>query len=206
MRIAKSLAPVLLSLATYQGSHAAILFDNLNEVSSSSSSTSTTVLYGQQFTTGNQAYSLDFATLLMSRTGSGNARVEIWNGSTTVPTSFLGSLTLNGSYSPTLANTKFTTSGVPLSPNSSYWIVLGAQTAGNSFSWSYTGQNTDTEPGYTTLWAENSTGTWVAGSGDPFQMSVSVTPVPEPSQTVALTASICAVFAGFIRFRRSKSN
>ena len=189
------------------------LFDNLSNVSGNYYQVTTTVWQAQRFTTDNQDYSLSDITLLMLRepeTGTGEAVVQIYsNSGTNVPDSPLWTLTSPGSYSETLANTTFTTSGFNLSANSVYWVVLKSGDPGTSFGWSWTENNSGDGVGFSTTWSRsgNSGGDWQQDSNTdffPYQMKITVQPVPEPSSLTLVGLGV-AIALGITGRRQRKS-
>jgi hypothetical protein len=108
----------------------------------------------------------------------------------------------------------FSLGSVTLSPNSTYWVTLAAQNAGdpNQFNWlrnvaadSFTGQNGSgyDVPGAIFVRRSLNGGEWNNFTGSGGALSMSVQAVPEPS-TYALAALGLGV-AGFVRARRRKS-
>src|SRR5205807_3337578 len=113
------------------------------------------------------------------------------------PGSSLGTLISPSSYSSSLATTTFSTSGMTLSPNSTYWLVLSANSG--EFDWAWTSDNTGSGIGFQHTWGESDDAgaTWFTFDTFPTQFSVAATPVGEP-RSIAL---LLAVTAGFLLYR-----
>lgn len=205
---------LLLSLIVSHASIASavdvVIFDNLNNLSSGAYTAHTSLWQAQKFKTGNQLYSLSSVTLSLRREfGTGAAIVQIYsNTGSNVPGSSLYTLTSPGSYSGTLAPTTFTATapGFNLAANSDYWVVLKSAAGDSAFSWSWTEDTNGTGSGFTSVWSETSDSgvTWPAGGDlEPYQMLVTVQPVPEPSSF--MLAGLCVMVVGFAAKRRKKS-
>jgi len=150
----------------------------------------------QQFTTDGTDYNLVGITLLMLRdTGTEDAIVEVWSNTLDgfdddVPGVSLHTLTPPGTYSSALAATAFTTTGFTLSANSTYWVVLRSPSASTDFGFSWTLDASGDGDGFSPEWREtlNSGSSWSGGAGEPYQMQVEATPVPEPASIAILSA------------------
>lgn len=183
------------------------LYDNLSNTSSGSYTANTSLWQAQRFQTDNQVYSLSKVTLSMQRIeGNGGAIVQIYSNTVTnIPGSPLHTLTSPGSYSDTsLADTNFTAAGFDLAANSAYWVVLKSGDGNTYFNWSWTSDVTGTGPGFTTDWSQTSDlgSNWSGDSIDPYQMRVTVQPVPEPSSMILMSLGMIA--AGFAVRRKSR--
>jgi hypothetical protein len=91
---------------------------------------------------------------------------------------------------------EYTSSGISLAPNSSYWVVAGIQETGGTFNWKAAGSQFN----FTGPWTIPSTNTHITSfpaggstwntsfnnDGFPFLFSVSAVAVPEPSTAVLL--------------------
>ncbi len=188
--------------------HGVDLFDNLNRTPEDVGSVSTTAWTAQRFTTDNQQYDLTQITLLLARpSGSGELTLQLWGGTSLVPSGgSLGTLTRTSAYSTTSAQTTFSAAGLTLSANSNYWIVaIGANST--TLRWSYTANNTGSGVGFQQNWSDtfDSGGTWSSGgirTNSPYIMKVTATAVPEPGTVVLMAVS--TVFGIAIVRRRKK--
>ncbi len=163
------------------GGTAEILSDNLGNVSGGEFPTSDTQWQAQQFTTDERGGDLVDVTLKMLRsvgTDEANVRIfsNIFDGSANVPNAPIFALANVGGYSATLSNTTFTSSGLTLSPSSTYWVVLSSASAGTTFELSWTSAVTGTGVGFSVEWREStdSGASWSGLSADPYQMQVRV--------------------------------
>lgn len=157
---------------------------------------------GQAFTTDANSYTLDSVTLQLgtpTATG-GNFSVSIFSNNSNNPGGLLE--TLSGSASPDGASAyTFTSSGLTLTANNTYHVIASVTTGTANYSW----QNTDTTtesgpwvfPNYITL-STNQGGNW-AQAGTQLLMSVSATPIPEPSTYAVLCGALAL---GVVAWRR----
>lgn len=180
----------LMVLASVSSVSAADIFDNLAKGSVDTGATyfnDALQWSAQKFQTDGQSYDLVDVTLSMLRSaGTGTATLQIYSDSSGSPNASIATLTSPGSYSGTLSNTTFTASGVTLAPNSAYWVVLKGPDSNTIFEWSYTDDNTGSGVGFSTNWAysDNLGTSWTPSGDSPYQMRVSVQPVPEPSSLI----------------------
>lgn len=192
-----------------------ILSDNLSSTSGGVETTTGNRWLATSFGTGAaSAYTLDSVTLLLANTSTGiagSARLDLYSQSLLAPGSLIGSLVSPASYSTSLANTTFTAaSGLSLSANTTYWVVLKG-TSG-SFDWSWTSANTGTGAGYQNTWGEtdDAGASWYTYDLFPTQIRVNATPVgasavvPEPGTLALLLAGGASSEAGLM-LRRRKS-
>lgn len=186
------------------GASAAVVYDNLGNASDALAHANNLIWQAQRFDTDNQTYTLNSVTLLMSRTGSGDAVLQLWKGPSSPTSVETGTFSLSGTYSSVLTPTTFNASGIQLTPNTSYWIVLHSSAAGTSIGWSVTANNSGSGPGFRTEWGESLTSgsTWVVTTGSPYQMKVEATAVPEPTEVASVTG--LAILAGALWLRRRK--
>ena len=200
-------------LLTGPAIHAQIipLFDNLNRTPASSGIVTATTWQAQQFKTDGQAYALVSVTLEMRQfSGPGSPEVSIWSnhveGSSSRPDIALGTLTNPGSIPGSFTPITFTSTGLSLSANSTYWVVMKSTASGADFLWRNTADNNPTGagPGFSTVWSETITSgsTWVTTSTNPYLMKVDVQAVPEPSSFVLAGLGLGAM--GLIRRRMKK--
>jgi len=164
------------------------------------------------FATGSGNYSLTSATLLLQQVTPGAAVLNLYSDSSGRPGVSQGSLVSPGSFSFSLTPTEFSGANLPLTADTTYWLVLHA-TSGN-FNWGWTDNNTGSGVGFVRTWAssDNAGATWMASDIDPMMMAVQASPAngvaPEPgsfllSATGTLFAIIVALF--FHRFGKGIS-
>ncbi len=147
---------------------------------------------------------------------SGNFFVSVWSDAAgTHPDTSLE--TLSGDANPaTTGNYTYSASGsgLSLSPNTKYWIVLGVSSGDGNYRWNYTNSSATTGS-----WTIPSTGTYASsdnagttwgnfynGSPQQFEITATAAAVPEPGTMVmggllALGGSVMS----FRRMRRAKA-
>jgi hypothetical protein len=135
------------------------------------------------FGTGSSSSSLSDVTLLLSNPTAGVAELNLYSNGLLQPGSLVGTLTPPESYSSGLSNTTFSSSGLTLSANSTYWIVLKALSG--EFDWAWTADNSGTGTGFQGTWgiSTDAGGTWYTYAVYPAQFSVTTTAAtatPEP--------------------------
>jgi len=201
----------LMVLASVSSASAVDIFDNLSKVSANtgaSYSSGSLQWSTQKFQTDGQSYDLVDVTLsMMLSAGTGNATLQIYSDSSGSPNASIATLISPGSYSGTLSNTTFTASGVTLAPNSAYWVVLKGPDSNTIFEWSFTDDNTGSGAGFSTNWAysDNLGSSWNPSNTSPYQMRVSVQPVPEPSSVILAGLGLAAaVFASRRKARAAR--
>jgi hypothetical protein len=157
------------------------------------------------FGTDNTSYVLDSVTLYMYRNGSVTAEVDIYTDSSTAPGSLVGVLTSPASY-PSIdspGQVTFTTSGITLNPNSTYWVVLKAQGDQGALDWAYSFDISGSGVGFQqTMGYSNSLGTWTIDTTNPMMMKVEATTVPLPPTMLLLGSGLLGL-VGWRRFRKS---
>jgi hypothetical protein len=183
-----------LGLAATPGAWAqGVLSDNLANASAGRSMVLDTSWAAAKFTTDGQAYNFRSAVLLMSGIqGSGSsAQVDIYSDTgANKPGAAIATLVAPGSYPPSLTPTTYTSPGVPLAANSSFWVVLKAPTGG--LTWSYTENPSGTGPGFAPDWSQSldAGSTWSTSLFPPYQMQVNVEVVPEPCSWAILVLGL----------------
>ena len=115
---------------------------------------------------------LTSVTLLLARPTTGTASVQIYSDQSGKPGALVGTLVSPGSFSTNLAQTTFTTAGLALNANTTYWVVLKA--GSGAFNWSWTADNTGAGAGFRSRWATSPDGggSWTTSSTFPLQMEV----------------------------------
>jgi PEP-CTERM motif len=134
------------------------------------------------FGTGTSSDTLSSVTLLLSNPIAGVAEVDLYSNSLLQPGSLVGTLFSPSSYSTGLSNTTFSSNGLTLSANSTYWLVLKALSG--EFDWAWTSDNTGTGTGFQGTWGSSTDAgaAWYTYAVYPTQFSVPTTAaaVPEP--------------------------
>jgi hypothetical protein len=164
-----------------------ILSSNLSDTNSGTETATGTTYLAASFGTDSSTYSLTTVSLLLANTSAGSAEVDLYTDDGYAPGSLVGTLTSPSTYSTSLTAQSFTSSGITLSADTTYWIVLKALSG--SFDWGWTADGTGTGVGYQGQWSEyvdfGTASYWASSSDFPLQMSVSAaaaaSDAPEPS-------------------------
>jgi len=160
------------------------------------------------FGTSTSSAVLSSVALLLSNPVSGVAEVDLYTNSTSQPGSLVGTLTAASSYTSALSDVTFSSSGLTLSANSTYWIVLKALSG--EFDWGWTADNSGTGVGFQGTWGISSDAgsTWYTYAVYPTQFSVTTT---DPATTVDVamepgTGLLLAggLLVGFVFLRRGR--
>ncbi len=165
------------------GADTVVLSDNITGVTTGGTEAATgSTWLAASFGTGDATYQLDSVTLLLENSVAGAAVVDIYTDGGQQPGSFVGTLTSPSSYLGPLVETTFTASGITLSADSTYWVVLYA-TSGE-FDWGWASSDSGTGVGFQDTWSSSSDGgntwfTFVGPDSYPTQMIVTAS-VPEP--------------------------
>lgn len=164
--------------------HADTISSNLSNVTTGVEAASGSAWLTASFGTGSSSSNLSSVTLLLSNPTTGVAEVDLYSNSLLQPGSLVGTLTSPGSYSTSLSNTTFSSNGLALSANSTYWIVLKALSG--EFDWAWTTDSSGTGVGFQGVWgiSTDAGSTWFTYAVYPTQFSVVTTAaaaVPEPS-------------------------
>jgi hypothetical protein len=206
----------LLSLIVFLGILSAlhaqiVLVDNTGTASNGTSGVTSGTWQAAQFTTDNQAYTLDSVAFLLSTSSAGSITAKIYSSDgSNSPITELGTLTLAGSVTGTLSNVSFTAgSTINLAANTSYWVSLEASSGTYAWSWpdsgtgaSHTGPGT-IENKFSSSF--NSGASWSGGStSSPYQFQVNATAVPEPSSYALLLGGVALL--GVTCTRRRQRN
>ncbi len=138
------------------------------------------------FGSGTTGGALRSVTLLLDNSTVGRAEVDLYSDAGLQPGSLVGTLSLSGSYTTSLSATTFTATGITLSANTNYWVVLKALTGQFDWGWTAAATGTGTGTGYQNTWGESDDAgnTWFTYDSYPTQMNVvlvSSSAVPEPS-------------------------
>jgi hypothetical protein len=183
-----------------------VLSDNLSATSGGTEAASGSTWLTSSFGTDASSYTLNSVTLLLANSVGGKAEVDLYTDGGLQPGSFVGTLTAPGSYSSSLASTTFTTSGITLASDSTYWVVLKALSG--EFDWSWTTANTGSGVGFQDTWGESDDAgaTWFTYDTFPTQMSVSATSasaaVPEPTSLALFGSGAIGLLVSYLLRRR----
>lgn len=181
---------------TEQASAATILSSNISNVTTDIETASGSTWLAASFGSGPTALSLTSATLLLRGSATNAvAQLSLYTDAGLVPGSLVATLTSPVTYSTSLASTIFASSGVTLTANSTYWIVLRAVTG--RFDWAWTSNNSGTGVGFQHTWAvsDNAGSVWFSSDTFPTQFTITadtatVTAVPEPTGLSLLAGSL----------------
>jgi hypothetical protein len=155
-----------------------VLSDNLSALTNSTEAATGSSWLTASFATDAATYSLTSVTLLLANPIAGQARLDLYADGTLEPGSLLGTLTPPDSYSSTLDSNTFTASDITLSPNTTYWLVLSADSG--EFDWAWTTDNTGNGAGFQRTWGQSDDAgvTWFTIDTFPTQFTVTATAVP----------------------------
>ena len=172
-----------LSLVSALAVRADTISSNLSNATAGTEAASGNTWLTASFGTGSSSSSLSNITLLLSNPVTGSAEVDLYSNSLLQPGSLIGTLTSPGSYSTSLSDTTFSSNGLTLSANSTYWIVLKALSG--EFDWAWTADNSGTGVGFQGTWgvSTDAGSTWYTYAVYPTQFSVTTTAaaaIPEP--------------------------
>jgi hypothetical protein len=142
----------------------------------------------------------DVVLSLADTTGGSSANVSIYSDDgLNEPGSLLATLSSGAALTTAFAPVTWTSSSLPLSANSTYWVVLSALRS--EVDWSYAADDGGSGAGFTDTWAASydSGGSWYVYASlqnagvDPLQMSVETAgaAAPEPG-----TAALCLLIGG----------
>ena len=208
MKINTFILTASLGLAATPGAWAqVILSDNLANTSAGRSMNTGSGWSAAKFTTDAQPYKLTSAVLLMSGFASPVAQADVYSDSgANKPGVSLGALVSPGSFSPGLEQKTFTSSGIALAANSSYWVVL--QATSGALGWSYTQNPSGTGAGFVTYESDTTDAgaNWYTAIFPPYQMRVNASAVPEPGQWAMMAVTALGLAGYAARRVRAKAN
>jgi hypothetical protein len=170
----------LLVCLVASGASGTILSDNLGNAITGTEAVGGTRFVDASFGTDASSYSLSSVTLLMQEVTPGNAVLQIYTDSGFQPGLLVGTMTSPASYTSVLGNNLFTSPGIALAPNSTYWAVLEAPTG--QYNWAWTSDDTGSGVGLQHTWgfSTDAGATWIENATAP-QMMLAIGEVPEPS-------------------------
>ena len=151
-----------------------IVLNNITNATGGSETATGTTWLTAGFKTDSSTYVLSSVTLLLANTTAGAATLQLYSDGGLEPGSPLATLISPSTYSSTLAFTTFAASGITLSANTTYWLVLKA-TSG-AFGWAWTTDSTGTGSGFLYTWGTtpDSGASWWTQDIYPTQFSLTV--------------------------------
>jgi hypothetical protein len=178
----------------------AVLSDNLTSASGGVETATGDTWLTAGFGTDGRDYDLTSITLLLQRASiGGQVELDVYDDDFLQPGSLVGSLTYSGTIGSSLSEVTFTTTGLSLAANSSYWVVLKAVTG--EFAWSWANDSDGSGAGFQHTWGstDDAGATWFTYDSYPLQMSVMATAVPEPGSLIPFALGAGAVLVHFRR-------
>ncbi len=176
------------------GAKAAVFFNDLSAANGGSETASGVNWLTATFTTDSSAYTQLSATLLLGNPTAGSAELDLYSDGGLQPGSPLAVLSSPASYTSALSNTTFSQSGLSLASNTTYWLVLKANSG--SFNWGWTSDSSIFEGWGNSFDAGAS---WFTDDAFPLQFSVTGS-VPEPGCVGMIFVAVSAL--GMRRRRR----
>ena len=164
------------SLLLSSASNGAVLYNNLDQSPLGQGTISNSYYKAQKFTTDG-SYTLNWVKIRIRANTTGTLFAKIFSDASDLPGSEVGTLTVPFIGS-TYADLTFTAPGIiNLSPNSTYWVVVGITSGIGSYDWNYTDSNTGTGTGFSSRWAQctDAGATWHGSDTEPFMMQVDTT-------------------------------
>jgi hypothetical protein len=174
--------------AAAPSSLAAVISDNTSSATSGTESASPTRFLAATFTTDASAHTLSSVMLLMSMTSaSGSAQLALYTDVGTTaspglePGTLIAALNSPASFTSSVGPNTFTTGGIALSANTTYWLVL--KPVSGTFDWGWSAVNTGLGSGFTHVWGvSDDTGAfWWSSDFYPLQLAVTVDTCSSPS-------------------------
>ena len=189
VRIGGAFAVVALLLLCTARASGAVFFNDLAAANGGSESASGSNWLTATFTTDSSSYTQLSATLLLSNPTAGAAELDFYSDGGLQPGSQLAVLSSPASYASSLSNATFSKSGISLTANTTYWLVLKANSG--SFNWGWTNDSSIFEGWGNSFDAGAS---WFTDDAFPLQFSVTGS-VPEPGCVGACVAALSALCA-----------
>ena len=199
LRLATALCFTLVGLNSVR---AATISSNLSSTSAGTEAATGDTYLAGAFNTDSSTYTLNSITLLLSAASTGVSEVDLYSDGLLSPGSLITTLTSPSSYSSTLANTVYSSSGITLSADATYWVVL--KSLSGEFDWSWTTDNTGTGAGYQSVWGttDDAGTTWYSYDLYPLQFSVDATALSsastDPSSATPEPRTLLLIFSGVL--------
>lgn len=178
----------IFAFAGLSAANATTLYDNLSATTGDVATASGDTWLAQALTTDSSSYVLGSVTLLLSAEATPTLSIYSNNGGE--PGSLLSTLSLSSSYSSSVSSVTFSTSGLALSANTTYWVVLSDSASAD---WAWTTSNSGSGSAFSTTSAESDDAgsTWFTADAYPYQMSVStVAAVPLPASLPLMLSAV----------------
>ena len=172
LRVAR-VALLALLAAIVSSAAADTLSNNLENVTSGAELATPTRRLTASFGAGPAAFSLGSDTLLLPNPFCARAPLDLHADGNFEPGARIATLDSPASYSTTPAATVFNASGVTLSANTTYWIVL--RPLSGAFEWAWTADNSGAGVGFQHVWGVSDDGGAAWWSFDNYATQFSVT-------------------------------
>jgi hypothetical protein len=177
-------------LASPALAHADLLSNNISNSIDGTETASGDTWLTASFGTGGSSYTLQSVTLLANTSG-GVAELDLYTDGGLQPGSLVEALSSQSTASTGLAPTTFSSGDATLLPNSTYWIVLKADSG--ALDWAWTADDSGDGEGFQDTWGESDDAgaSWFTYDVYPMQFSVNadVSGAPEPSTKGLLAAA-----------------
>lgn len=183
-----------------------LLSDNISNSTAGTETASGDSWLTASFGTGGSTYTLQSVTLLLANGSGGVAEVDLYTDGGLQPGSLLETLSSPSRTSTGLTPTTFTSSDATLSPDSTCWIVLEADSG--AIDWAWTADDSGVGEGFQDTWgvSDDAGASWFTYDVYPTQFSVNadVSGAPEPS-TKGLLAAAGFLSAGIVLLQRYRN-
>lgn len=187
-------------------SSAVTLYDNLSQPALGNDQVTATQWNANKFVTDATIYSLPQVTLRLSSTDTSSAlQVLLYSDSANNPGSQVATIGSTSSIPSTATDITFTPSGIVLSANTTYWIVVNTSGAG-AYRWYFPSTLSGTGVAFNSAFSRSNNGgsSWALGaSTDPPYYLQLTGDVPEPSS--AILASLALALVAAARRRSSRT-
>ncbi len=201
---------VVMLLLPFSVSHGAVIFNNLDQTGLGQGTISNSYYKAQKFTTDSNNYTLNWAKIRLRSNTSGALFAKIYNDNSNLPNTEVGSLTVP-SIGSTYANYTCNPSGsITLSPNGTYWVVVGVSSGAGDYDWNYTDSNSGSGVGFSTRWAysTNAGSTWTGLDEEPFMMQVDASiseSIPTLNEWGMIILALLLLVSGYFLIRRRQN-
>jgi hypothetical protein len=152
------------------------LSDNLGSATGGTEAVAGERRLAAAFSTGpTTAGQLASVTLLLASTSPGTAALDLHADAGLEPGAFIAALTSPANFASTPAEAIFSASGIALTPDTVYWVVLRAPSG--TFEWAWTTDNAGLGAGFDTTWdlSEDGGAAWYTHDVYPLQLRVTAT-------------------------------